>query len=106
MNTWNHRTLIQICLNILLSFRAGDGTKLFTYKLEPDLSVPNSVIALLYLPVLKRVACALSNGRLFLVTSETAPSTPTAGEGSFVMTELGSSTSLYSLCALTKDNGR
>ncbi|XP_044740580.1 leucine-rich repeat serine/threonine-protein kinase 1 isoform X2 [Chrysoperla carnea] len=94
------------CLGNVHAYVAGDGTKLFTYKLEPDLSVPNSVIALLYLPTLQRVACALANGRLFLVTSETAPSTPTAGEGSFVMTELGSSTSLYSLCTISKDSGR
>jgi hypothetical protein len=63
------------------------------------------VEALLYLPPLKRVACALSNGRLFLVNSEAVPTTPTAAEGTFVMTELGSNSTINCLCAIFKDGG-
>ncbi|XP_045460940.1 leucine-rich repeat serine/threonine-protein kinase 1 [Harmonia axyridis] len=79
-------------------YQACDAHMLFTYALENDASV--QVEALLYLEPLKRVACALSNGRLFLVNSEAIPSTPTAAEGTFVMTELGSSTIIYCMCAV------
>lgn len=48
----------------------------------------------------------LANGRLFLVRSDILPTSSTMGEGSFVMTELGSSTVLHSLTAVFKDQGR
>ncbi|XP_049820088.1 leucine-rich repeat serine/threonine-protein kinase 1 isoform X2 [Aethina tumida] len=86
----------------LHAYSASDGYKLFTYSLESEVNV--QVEALLYLANLKRVACALSNGRLFLVNSEFYPSTPTAAEGSFVMTELGSQSSINCLCAASLEN--
>lgn len=71
---------------------------MFFYSLENQ---PNTQVeALLYLPTLKRVACALSNGRLFLVSSEAKPMTPTSAEGSFVMTELGSTSIINCMCAV------
>lgn len=78
-----------------------DGYKIFTYSLEHDTNC--SVEALLFLPTLKRVACALNNGRLFLLNSETLPRTPTSAEGSFVMTELGSSSIIYCMCAVFRE---
>ncbi|XP_018323262.1 leucine-rich repeat serine/threonine-protein kinase 1 isoform X2 [Agrilus planipennis] len=90
------------CSGHVHAYSGADGYKIFTYALENDTST--SVNALLFLSNLKRVACALSNGRLFLLNSETIPSTPNAAEGSFVMTELGSNHILYALCALCKDN--
>ncbi|KAL3278816.1 hypothetical protein HHI36_016337 [Cryptolaemus montrouzieri] len=79
-------------------YQACDAHVLFSYSLENDQNV--QVEALLYLEPLKRVACALSNGRLFLVDSETIPSTPTSAEGTFVMTELGSSSIIYCMTAV------
>ncbi|KAJ8980099.1 hypothetical protein NQ317_008560 [Molorchus minor] len=80
------------------AYSASDGRKLFFYTLENE---PNTQVeTLLYLPSLKRVACALSNGRLFLVNSEARPLTPTAAEGTFVMTELGSSSIINCMCAV------
>lgn len=64
------------------------------------------VESLLYIAKLKRVACALSNGRLFLLNCDVVPTTPTAAEGTFVMSELGSKGSIYCLCATFKENGR
>jgi hypothetical protein len=64
------------------------------------------VSSLVLLPKLQRVAVGLTNGRLFLVRSDVLPSYSRMGEGSFVMTELGSSTILYSLTAVFKDQGR
>lgn len=85
------------------NYRASDGYKLFSYALETE---PNTQVeSLLYLASLKRVACSLSNGRLFLVNSEAVPSTPTAAEGTFVMTELGSNSRINCLCAIFKDGG-
>ncbi|XP_015840648.1 leucine-rich repeat serine/threonine-protein kinase 1 isoform X3 [Tribolium castaneum] len=87
----------------LHAYSASDGYRLFSYALETE---PNTQVeALLYLPPLKRVACALSNGRLFLVNSEAVPTTPTAAEGTFVMTELGSNSVINCLCAIFKDGG-
>ncbi|KAG5883328.1 hypothetical protein JTB14_032528 [Gonioctena quinquepunctata] len=80
------------------AFSASDGRKTFFYSLENE---PNTQVeALLYLPSLKRVACAMSNGRLFLLNSESKPLTPTAAEGSFVMTELGSTSVINCMCAV------
>lgn len=47
-----------------------------------------------------RVAVGLENGRIFLVRSDTSPLAPTMGEGSFVMSELGSSTILFDFIAV------
>lgn len=90
--------------SLLLCIRAADGYKLFSYSLEKDPNV--SIEALLYIASLKRVACALSNGRLFLLNSDSVPTTPTAAEGTFVMSELGSKGPIFCLCETFKDNGR
>ncbi|XP_030762504.1 leucine-rich repeat serine/threonine-protein kinase 1 isoform X2 [Sitophilus oryzae] len=89
------------CCGTIHAYSSSDGRKLFFYSLETE---PNTKIqALLYLPSLKRVACALSNGRLFLVNSEQRPVTPTAAEGTFVMTELGLNSGINCMCAIIKD---
>ncbi|KAF5269398.1 hypothetical protein FQA39_LY18908 [Lamprigera yunnana] len=91
------------CVGQIHAYSVTEGYKVFSYALEHGNS--SSVTSLYHLPTLKRVACGLSNGRLFLLNTEAVPTTPTSEEGSFVMTELGSSYPLYSLCALFKDNG-
>ncbi|CAH1175605.1 unnamed protein product [Phaedon cochleariae] len=80
------------------AYSANDGRKLFFYTLDTEANT--QVEAMLHLPQLRRVACSLSNGRLFLVNSEAKPLTPTAAEGSFVMTELGSSSIVNCMCAV------
>lgn len=74
----------------------------FSYALEP--SHPSPVVALVHLGRINRVAVGLENGRLFLLDSMMIPSSSTSGEGSFVLTELGSGEKLQSVCALWKDN--
>lgn len=91
---------------LLFFRRASDCSSLFSYTLEPDAPEPASVCSLLPLPELQRVTVGLSNGRLFLVRSDVLPSSPTKGEGSFVMTELGSSTILHSITAIFQEEGR
>ncbi|KAF5301002.1 hypothetical protein FQR65_LT08985 [Abscondita terminalis] len=75
------------CVGQIHAYSVTEGYKVFSYALEHGNS--SSVTTLHYLPSLKRVACGLSNGQ----------------EGSFVMTELGSSYTLHSLCGLFKENG-
>lgn len=41
--------------------------------------------------------------RLFLLDSNAAPLSPTAGEGTFVMTELGAASTLHCLAAVSTD---
>lgn len=83
---------------------ASDGYKLFSYSLEKE---PNVFVeTLLFVQSLKRVICALSNGRLFLLNSEVMPATPSSAEGTFVMTELGCKNIIYCLCATFTDNQR
>lgn len=85
---------------LIHAYAASDCAHLFSYRLDPDEQPGASVVCLLPLPALQRVAVALSNGRLFLVRSDTLPAAPTMAEGSFVMAELGSSSALYSLAAV------
>ncbi|XP_049858112.1 leucine-rich repeat serine/threonine-protein kinase 1 isoform X1 [Schistocerca gregaria] len=87
------------------AYVGSDCCKLFSYALDPDAPKPAAVCSLVPLPELQRVAIGLSNGRLFLVRSDMLPTSPTMGEGSFVMTELGSSTALHSVTAVFRDNG-
>ncbi|XP_071051470.1 leucine-rich repeat serine/threonine-protein kinase 1 isoform X2 [Onthophagus taurus] len=86
------------------AYSVTDGYKIFSYTLENEPNV--SVESFLYLPMLKRVACTLSNGRLFLLNSDTLPRTPTAAEGTFVMTELGSSSVITCMCYLYEEQER
>ncbi|KAK6640323.1 hypothetical protein RUM44_012009 [Polyplax serrata] len=61
------------------------------------------IVAILGLEELNRVAIGLSNGRLFLVRSDSTPTTASMAEGSFVLTELGSSEKLFSLAHTQTD---
>ncbi|XP_021920937.1 leucine-rich repeat serine/threonine-protein kinase 1 isoform X3 [Zootermopsis nevadensis] len=88
------------------AYMGRDCRPLFSYALDPEAPEPCAVSSLVNLPKLQRVAVGLTNGRLFLVRSDISPTSSTMGEGSFVMTELGSSTVLHSLTAVFKDQGR
>ncbi|XP_050296551.1 leucine-rich repeat serine/threonine-protein kinase 1 isoform X5 [Anthonomus grandis grandis] len=89
------------CSGSIHAYSSSDGRKLFYYALETE---PDSQVqALMYLAPFKRVACALSNGRLFLVNSEIRPVTPTAAEGTFVMTELGLTSGINCMCAIFRE---
>ncbi|CAG0916811.1 unnamed protein product [Notodromas monacha] len=74
-------------------------THVFDYTLEPDAPEPSPVRCMVHIQTLHRVGVALGNGRLFLCRSDVRPSSPTRGEGLFIMTELagGPSGTLFSL---------
>ncbi|XP_043222191.1 leucine-rich repeat serine/threonine-protein kinase 1-like isoform X1 [Amphibalanus amphitrite] len=63
--------------------------EVFQYTLEPDSGEPAAVRDICPLTPIDRVAVSLANGRLFITRSDVLPNSPTRGEGSFVMTELG-----------------
>lgn len=71
---------------------------MFSYKLITDQEV--GVKRIVTLKDRHRVAVGLENGRIFLVRSDMSPLAPTMGEGSFVMSELGSSTVLFDFIAV------
>lgn len=72
---------------------------MFSYKLTTD-DQKFGVKCIVTLKDRHRVAVGLENGRIFLVRSDISPMAPTMGEGSFVMSELGSSTILFDFIAV------
>nr|XP_018906420.1 PREDICTED: leucine-rich repeat serine/threonine-protein kinase 1 isoform X2 [Bemisia tabaci] len=88
------------------AFAAYSCQHLFSYNLLPEAeSKTAGVCAILTMPSQDRVAVGLTNGRIFLVRSDILPATSSMGEGSFVMSELGSTTVLHTLTALFMDDG-
>lgn len=75
------------------AFSATECSHIFSYTLEPSNS--SAVTLLVSLHRIGRVAAGLENGRLFLLDSTLIPSSSTFGEGSFVLTELGTGSRLY-----------
>lgn len=80
------------------SSSSSDCSHAFSYVLEPNHSSP--VTLLVNLHKIKRVAAGLENGRLFLLDSSLIPTSSIFGEGSFVLTELGTGSRLYSACVV------
>ena len=81
----------------------GKYSLLFSYKMEPDaMEQPSPVRAIHFVPELKRVCVAMHNGRMFLCDADVIPSGIIGGEGSFVMTELGSSSCIHSVSSVIK----
>lgn len=83
-------------------YSAADCSHLFSYSLE--IAEDCSVVTIIYLDKIKRVAAGLTNGRLFLLDSTLIPKTFASAEGSFVLTELGSGEELHSACSVWLKN--
>lgn len=72
---------------------------IFSYALETN--TQNAVTALVNMDKIDRVAATLENGRIFILDSTLIPLSSVYGEGSFVLSELGTTGSLlYSSCVL------
>jgi hypothetical protein len=76
---------------------------LWSYTLVDTDTSP--VLRLLWLEPLQRLAVALGCGRIFLVT-DTPPTVSSMGEGTFVLTELGSATILHDITAIFSKNNK
>ncbi|XP_022171675.1 leucine-rich repeat serine/threonine-protein kinase 1 isoform X1 [Myzus persicae] len=81
------------------AYSSNDSKYMFSYKLTTD-DQEVGVKRIVTLKDRHRVAVGLENGRIFLVRSDMSPLAPTMGEGSFVMSELGSSTILFDFIAV------
>lgn len=90
--------LIKNFININYFNSAADCSHLFSYSLE--ITEDCSVVTIIYLEKINRVAAGLTNGRLFLLDSTLIPKTFAAAEGSFVLTEIGSGEELHSACSV------
>lgn len=78
---------------------------LFSYKMEPEGIVdeegaPSPVRAIHPVPDLGRVCVAMHNGRMFLCCSDVVPASTVGCEGSFVVTELGTSSCIHSVASI------
>lgn len=72
---------------------------IFSYALETN--TQNAVTALVNMDKIDRVAATLENGRIFILDSTLIPLSSVYGEGSFVLSELGTTGSLlYSSCVI------
>ena len=65
---------------------------------------PSPVRAIHFVPELQRVCVAMHNGRMFLCDAGVIPHGVMGGEGSFVMTELGSSSCIHSVSSVLKNS--
>ncbi|RZF41154.1 hypothetical protein LSTR_LSTR013926 [Laodelphax striatellus] len=92
------------CKGQIHAYFVGDCTHIFSYALDPDSPDNAGVCAILHLERQSRVAVGLCNGRVFLVRDDLSPAAPTMAEGSFVMSELGSSSVLHAITAVYTDN--
>ncbi|XP_050524105.1 leucine-rich repeat serine/threonine-protein kinase 1 isoform X2 [Daktulosphaira vitifoliae] len=84
------------------AYSSNDCKHIFSYKLIND----DQKVAVKCITILKdrhRIAIGLENGRIFLVRNDMSPLAPTMGEGSFVMSELGSSTVLFCFIAVNSN---
>ncbi|KAL1122208.1 hypothetical protein AAG570_003613 [Ranatra chinensis] len=87
----------------IYAYSVHEMKRLWSYTLVDGDTSP--VLRLLWLEPLQRLAIALGCGRIFLVT-DSPPTTSSMGEGSFVLTELGSATVLYDVTALFSQNNK
>ena len=88
---------------IELNYQARGYPLLFSYKMEPDaMEEPSPVRAIHFVPELQRVCVAMHNGRMFLCDAGVIPHGVMGGEGSFVMTELGSLSCIHSVSSVLK----
>lgn len=98
LNLVNNEVWIGDVKGNLYAYQTGTFSLCWKYALGDA-----PIVAILTLQELSRVAVGLNNGRLFLVRSDVTPSSASMAEGSFVMTELGSSENLFSLAHVQTD---
>ena len=68
--------------------------------MDPESDVPSPIQALYFIKSSGRVVVALKNGRIFLCQSNLIPISPVGGEGTFILTELGTSDCVHCVTSL------
>ena len=70
--------------------------------MDPDTETPSPIRSLYYIKSSGRVVVALHSGRIFMCQSDTIPVKETGGEGTFILTELGTSGCVHSVTSINK----
>ena len=87
------------------SYSTSSYKNLFTYQIDSGTENPSPVRSLHFIKSSGRVVVALNNGRIFLCRSDKIPINPSGEEGSFILTELGTSGTVYCISSiLMSDN--
>ena len=84
------------------SYSSSTYKKIFSYHMDPGAENPSPIRSLYFIKSSGRVVVALHNGRIFLCQSDMIPVNPTGGEGTFILTELGTSGCVHCVTSILK----
>ena len=82
------------------AYSTSSYKRMFSYSMDPDSEVPSPIRSLYFIKSSGRVVVALHNGRIFLCQSNLIPISPVGGEGTFILTELGTSDCVHCVASL------
>jgi serine/threonine protein kinase/GTPase SAR1 family protein len=82
------------------AYSTSSYKKIFCYSMDPESEVPSPIRSLYFIKSSGRVVVALHNGRIFLCQSNLIPISPVGGEGTFILTELGTSDCVHCVASL------
>ena len=82
------------------AYSTSSYKRMFCYSMDPDSEVPSPIRSLYFIKSSGRVVVALHNGRIFLCQSNLIPISPVGGEGTFILTELGTSDCVHCVASL------
>ena len=74
--------------------------------MDPESDQPAAIQSMNFIKSSGRVVVALRNGRIFLCQSNLIPLCKIGGEGTFILTELGTSDSAHSVTSLHLSDNR
>ena len=74
--------------------------------MDPESDIPAPIQSMNFIKTSGRVVVALRNGRIFLCQSNLIPVSKIGGEGTFILTELGTSDSAHSITSLQLSENR
>ena len=84
------------------AYSSSTYRRIFSYQMDQDTDTPSPIRSLYYIKSSGRVVVALHSGRIFLCQSDTIPVKDTGGEGTFILTELGTSGCVHSVTSINK----
>ena len=88
------------------AYSTSSYTKIFCYSMDPESEIPSPIQSMNFIKTSGRVVVALRNGRIFLCQSNLIPLSKIGGEGTFILTELGTSDSAHSVTSLILSDNR
>ena len=86
------------------SYSSSTYRKIFSYQMDPGAEIPSPIRSLYFIRSSGRVVVALHNGRIFLCQSDMIPAKSTGGEGTFILTELGTSGCVHCVTSILQDD--